>query len=478
MLITMYLREFLLILVSFVLGLFCIHRIRLLDRYEKEPFWKLLLTTLLGGGCALLTALGLFEVMDRIGFRDFESYFGTMLVIGPIEELAKLIGLVVVLGIIRNELNEPADGIIYLSCVALGFSLIENILYANYPTEEYLLLVRLLTATPLHICFSALMGLTFYFWYKNRRAYLLLLTGYLLASLSHGFYDLVVFNHYSVLLLGTIVVLMYGFTRNLLIYALTVSPHRISLAQAIDTSKGTGAQGRQACLHCGGDKTQSHAFERITMWHCQSCDRMTVTLDDLFRLFYHFAGIFKSTARKHVVKDEENKDFVSLYEGNRICPKRKLAVFRLRNLNAVLENLNYAMKSRMKSKWYLPNNLYRLDQQGASVDYTKMIRDSKVSFWYRLLFPFSEARRKTYHPPASRRTWQWGAFYLPEWWYPAKGLWGVMLPIAAFYLLAIYLATIAGISLFLTLGIAAVLTRVVSGVYGARIYYRRYGRWP
>ncbi len=472
-------RDIALILISFLLGLLCIHRIRLLDRYEKEPFVKLALATLLGGGSAMILALGLFEVIERLGFQNFESYTGTLLVIGPVEEMAKLAGLMVVLGIIRNELNEPSDGIIYISCVALGFSLIENILYASRPSDEYLLFIRLLTATPLHICFSALMGLTFYLWYKNRNAFHLLMTGFLSASFSHGLYDLVLFNHYSVLPLGCAVFLTYWFARDLFIYSIAVSPHRISLAQALGAANGVEAQKGPGCMHCGADgEERLYTIEKLKLWYCRHCDRFTVDLDGLYRLFYHFAGILKPVAKKNLRKDKESQGCMTLYQGNCIYPESRLAVFQLRELDDVLEKLNYALKARMKSRWYLPNNLFRLNQPGTAIDYPRMLRDGQKTLWNRLVLPFSPTRRRNYRPPVGGPAWQWGAFFLPEVWYPVHGLWGLLLPVAGCYLFAVYLAVTNGFSISQVLGITILFVRVISGFMGSRIYYRKHGRWP
>jgi RsiW-degrading membrane proteinase PrsW (M82 family) len=475
----MELREILLILISFGLGIGCIHRIRVLDRYEKEPFAKMALAAVLGGGCAMVIALGLYTIIERLGFHDFESYIGTMLVIAPVEEMAKLIGLLAVLGIIRNELNEPVDGIIYISCVALGFSLIENIIYAAHPSEEYLLLARLLTATPLHICFSALMGLTFYLWLKNRQAFHLLLSGFFLACLSHGAYDWIVFNHYSVLLLGATFLLMYIFTRDLFIYALAVSPYRISLAQAIAAAQGVDATHGPACMHCGNGATKRfYPWGRHTLWQCQRCDHFTVNLDALFRICYHFSGILKSTAKKHLAKDGKRPGQMTLFKTIHICLHRKLANFRLEDLDEVLERQIFALKKKMKTKWYLPDNLYRLSQPGVTVDYTKMLRDGRVAFWQRLVFPFSSAGQKTHRPPDGGPPWQWAAFILPEAWFPIHGLWGVLIPMAGVYLSAVLGSITADLPLDLVLGVAALLVRTLSGFLGGRIYYRRYGRWP
>lgn len=475
----MGMRELLLILISFGLGLVCVDRIRSLDRYEREPFGKMVLVTLFGGGCALVVANGLFAMIDHLGFHSFESYVGSLLVIGPVEELAKLIGLLSMLGIIGRELNEPADGIIYMACVALGFSLIENILYAVHPANEHMILVRLLTATPLHICFSALMGLSFYLWYRNRHAFYLLLTGYLLASISHGFYDLMVFNHYSILLMGATILLMYGFTRNLFIYALAVSPHRISLAQTIGNSKAVKPADTMDCPHCGSKEfKRAYAMNRFTLLHCEPCDHFTISLKGIFRIIYHFAGVLNQKAKREIVEEGVKSGALILYEGDHIRSNGKWAAFRLHQLDAVLEKQNYAQKLQMKSKWYLPNNLFRLAQPGEDIDYPKMVRDGRASLWRRLVYPFSSKRRRTHRPPNGGPFWQWAAFFVPELWFAMHRLWGVLLVIAGIYLLAGFAAVTSGASILLLLGIVALATRIASGYWGSRIYFRRHGRWP
>jgi len=102
------------------------------------------------------------------------------------------------------------------------------------------------------------------------------------------------------------ILLMYGFTRDLFICALSVSPHRISLAQAIVAVEGDDTADGPACMHCGSSETKrSYPLGRYTLWQCHRCDHFTVSLDGLFRLFYHFTGILKSTAKKHLAKDVE-----------------------------------------------------------------------------------------------------------------------------------------------------------------------------
>lgn len=475
----MGMRELLLILISFALGVGCIQLIRRLDRFEREPIGKMVLAAIVGGGSAMVIAQGLYEAIEHLGFHNFESAVGALLVIGPVEELAKLLGLVAVYGIIRNELNEPADGIIYIACVALGFSLIENFIYAVHLAHEHLIIIRFLVGTPLHICFSALMGLSFYLWFRNRQAFHLVVTAFFLASLNHGLYDMIVFNHYSILVLGATVLLMYGFARDLFIYALAVSPQRLSLQQSIDARTATLAPRSRGCLHCGSSAPKNnYAIEHIDLQHCAECDHFAVTQKGLFDLFFHFAGVVKQEAGKHLETSDRGSEFMTLYHGNHICPQRKLAFFRLEELNAVIEKQHYMVKSRMRSKWYLPSNLFRLNQPGVAIDYPKMVRDGKGAFWRRMIYPFTGANHRVYQPPKGGPVWNWGAFWIAEIWYARHNLWGAMLYITGIYAVSAGLALAASLPLAPTMGIAALAMRLVSGLWGGQIYYRRYGKWP
>lgn len=62
----MDIRELTLTLISLLLGLVCIYGLRRLDRYEREPFGKLVLATVAGGGCAAALALGCFAMLTHL----------------------------------------------------------------------------------------------------------------------------------------------------------------------------------------------------------------------------------------------------------------------------------------------------------------------------------------------------------------------------------------------------------------------------
>jgi hypothetical protein len=393
--------------------------------------------------------------------------------------MAKLCGLFAIFGWIRGELNEPADGIIYQACVALGFSLMENYLYAAVPAQEYLILIRLLAATPLHIAFSALMGLSVYLWYGNRRAWHLMVSAFLFASFSHSLYDLVVFQNVSALFLGAALLCMYAFTRNLFVYALAVSPQRISLAQTVAATPVAAAANNLVCLHCGDKGTKpTRTIAGAVLQYCQRCDHFNTSRQGLDRLFYHYAGMLKSSTRSLLRPSDWGDAFETLYQGNHICTQSGRAFFRLAELDAALERLNYRLKHQMRSQWYLPANLVRLDRPGAAIDYVKMVHDAKAAFWRRLLFPLAAARHRAHHPPDRGPRWNWGAFLLPEIWYPLHQIWGLLPVMLAATALSTHLATLAGLAPLLAFGWTALMIRLISGRWGTRIYYRRHGRWP
>ena len=112
------------------------------DRALPEPPGNLLLCFVLG-----LIAAGISKAMyvglGTIGLRydavalAAESGPGlfayAMLAIGPIEELAKMIPFL--LFVVRlKAFDEPLDGIVYASFIALGYAAVENYLYLDFLT--------------------------------------------------------------------------------------------------------------------------------------------------------------------------------------------------------------------------------------------------------------------------------------------------------------------------------------------------------
>lgn len=170
------------------------------DRHLPEPPAHLLVALLLGAG-AFYLGLWMYMTLGLIGLR-FDAYLlaasnlpglfaYSVLVIGPIEEAAKLLPFLLVILRFR-EFDEPVDGIIYASFIALGFGAVENIHLLRY-LEGAEAWGRAIAGPVLHIVFASIWG------YYVGRAYLcrkplvpVVLAAFSASALMHGLYDFVV----------------------------------------------------------------------------------------------------------------------------------------------------------------------------------------------------------------------------------------------------------------------------------------------
>jgi protease PrsW len=101
-----------------------------LDRYEPEPPWFLAIAFGWGAAPATLTALGVNTfgswVFNQVGLP--ESLVAVT--VAPfIEETMKALGPILLLVLSRREFSGITDGIVYCGLSAVGFAMVENILY-------------------------------------------------------------------------------------------------------------------------------------------------------------------------------------------------------------------------------------------------------------------------------------------------------------------------------------------------------------
>lgn len=170
------------------------------DRHLPEPPGHLLLAFALGVGSFWLGLLG-YKALGLVGLRydafalgevNLSGLFAyAVLAIGLIEESAKLLPFLLVVLRFR-EFDEPIDGIIYASFVALGFSAVENIQYLQFLTtgEAY---AQGFAGPVLHMVFASIWG--YYIgraWLRRRARTAAVLASLALAALVHGVYDFVV----------------------------------------------------------------------------------------------------------------------------------------------------------------------------------------------------------------------------------------------------------------------------------------------
>jgi len=112
------------------------------DRHRPEPLGKLLLAIGLGIGAAWISKL-LYLALDVFGLRydalelaqhNLPGLFAfAVLGIGLIEESAKMLPYLLVVLRFR-DFDEPMDGIVYGSFIALGYALVENLHYLQFLT--------------------------------------------------------------------------------------------------------------------------------------------------------------------------------------------------------------------------------------------------------------------------------------------------------------------------------------------------------
>lgn len=106
-----------------------------LDRYEKEPWWLLTLAFAWGAVPAIIFSIVTQTLLDIpttwVLSEDslaFELVGGSLW--APLtEEIAKGMGIVLILLLARREIDSALDGIVYGAMAGLGFALTEDILY-------------------------------------------------------------------------------------------------------------------------------------------------------------------------------------------------------------------------------------------------------------------------------------------------------------------------------------------------------------
>lgn len=189
------------------------------DRYEPEPF-RFILKIFLAGVLLVIPA-GILEqiwraqLMDAIRNADWPSLLVmAFLVVSLIEEGLKTGFLVWLVG--RNkELNEPADGVIYGITLGLGFASLENLLWAEVFGFGVAALRAIIT-TLAHASFTGWVG--YYlarYKLKDADKPILLAIGFLVAFVSHGAYDFLLFlrNTFTTILafglIATILIRLY-----------------------------------------------------------------------------------------------------------------------------------------------------------------------------------------------------------------------------------------------------------------------------
>ena len=135
------------------------------DRHLPEPVGHLIMTFGLGMAAVYISS-ALYAGLGSVGLRFDAGYLAetnawallaySLLAIGPIEELAKLLPFLLV--VLRfKEFDEPMDGIIYASFIGLGYAAIENWQYLDYLTRTEAV-ARGFASPVIHMLFASIWG--------------------------------------------------------------------------------------------------------------------------------------------------------------------------------------------------------------------------------------------------------------------------------------------------------------------------------
>lgn len=291
------------ILLAIMIGVFYLKKVRNYDLYEKETFSKLILTAILGG----ITSVGIsLFIYDFVPMQN-PDFFDAVFKVGIIEELSKLISLVIVVRYIKKDFDEIVDGIIYITAISLGFAIIENVFYSFNSTYPFqLLALRSFTSVIGHICFSSTMGVAFFIHKRIHKNYIGLILTVAIAAFAHGLYDGVLFheelNIIFILVYILIIILYFAFLRFTLSYSRYKPSFELSSFESIEYNK------QFACLSC----SSKNIFSENKVWKikvivCNNCQCNHIHKNIIKKVFrYYRPGINWRSGRKQIknIKNE------------------------------------------------------------------------------------------------------------------------------------------------------------------------------
>ena len=163
------------------------------DKYEKEPFWMLVKSLLLG--VVIVIPVGFVEIalghLPNYLPVSFPVFYESFVVAGFTEELFKYAAVLLLIWKNKN-FNERFDGIVYATFVSLGFAALENILYV-LDKGAGIGIGRAFLSVPGHALFGIFMGyqLGLAKFVPTERPKRLLLA-FFIPFICHGIYDYLV----------------------------------------------------------------------------------------------------------------------------------------------------------------------------------------------------------------------------------------------------------------------------------------------
>ena len=176
----------------------------IVDRYDPEPWWCLLMALAWGGiaacGFSALINTAVQITGNAVGGESFGDVLGACVSAPIVEELFKGLAVFGMFFFLRRQFDGVVDGVIYATFAALGFAAVENIIYySNAAREEAVLghagvlagtvLVRGVLGPWGHPLYTSMTGLGFGIARETNKTWLKWLApvaGYLFAAFLHS----------------------------------------------------------------------------------------------------------------------------------------------------------------------------------------------------------------------------------------------------------------------------------------------------
>jgi protease PrsW len=168
------------------------------DKYQPEPKSHIIRTFFLGAAIAIPVAVIesiLYPGSIQSDLTISSAAYVAFIVAGVTEEVGKY--LAVRAGAYRTRFfDEPMDGLIYASAVALGFAFLENVIYIiNYGWE--VILLRGMFSNLAHVLFSVLWGYPLAIVKLGIKPKIWIWLGLIGAIAAHGIFDFLFFSSSS-----------------------------------------------------------------------------------------------------------------------------------------------------------------------------------------------------------------------------------------------------------------------------------------
>ncbi len=144
----------------------------LADRYEREPWWLLLLAAAWGAIPAIflscLTEVAVNRPVGMLVGSGAAEVIGSVLVAPPVEEVAKAFAILFIVTVGRHQFDDVLDGMVYGAAVGVGFSFVEDAIYFIGSVSQdgigaggVIFVMRNLAFVLNHSLFSAITGIGF-----------------------------------------------------------------------------------------------------------------------------------------------------------------------------------------------------------------------------------------------------------------------------------------------------------------------------